>query len=158
MVEQIPMHAGREPERLESVADRSNLHIASREDVLEAAGRNARLDAILLRGDRRDQASERRDRRADRRPHATVDGRARTDRDEAGRDRDAAAGDRADLVALLQAQQGMILVIDKAKGIVMARRGCTPQEAFSLLSTAAQQNEITLAELAECLVADQGHG
>ena len=48
----------------------------------------------------------------------------------------------------------MVLVIDKAQGILMARRGCTPQEAFDLLSTSAEQNELTVDEMAECIVAD----
>ena len=55
---------------------------------------------------------------------------------------------------MLQANQGMVLVIDKAQGILMARRGCTPHEAFSLLSSAAQQNALTVGELAECLVTE----
>ena len=36
----------------------------------------------------------------------------------------------------------------------MARRGCSPKEAFSLLDTAAQQNGPTVAELSECIVAE----
>ena len=157
MADQIPIQA---ESRARAVLDRRRpvepAHRV-REDAVEAAGRDVRLDEILTRGDRRDQAAERRDRRADRRLRATVDGQARTDRDWAGRDRDAAAGDRADLVGLLRAKQGMVLVIDKAKGVLMARSGCTPHEAFSLLSTAAQQNEFTVDELAECIIADQDH-
>jgi hypothetical protein len=139
-------------------AEKSNLHLVSGEDAVEAADRDDHLDAILARGDIRDQAAERRDRRADRRPHTEGDDQASTDRNWAGRDRDAAAGDRADLVGLLHEQQGVVLVIDKAQGILMARRGCTPHEAFSLLSTAAQQNELTVDEMAECIVSDMDLG
>ena len=46
-------------------------------------------------------------------------------------------------------------VIEIAKGIVMARRGCTPDEAFALLSDAAQGYAMNVSELARCLVADQ---
>ena len=125
MAEQIPIRASVETEPRERTADTSKLHLVSGEDAIEA-GRDDHLDAILARGDIRDQAAERRDRRADRRPRATGDSQAHTDRDWAGRDRDAAAGDRADLVELLHAKQGMVLVIDKAQGILMARRGCSP--------------------------------
>ncbi len=72
---------------------------------MDLAAREDRLDAILARGDIRDQAAERRDRRADNRPLGG-DGQAGLDRDWAGRDRDAAAEDRADLVGLLHAQEG----------------------------------------------------
>ena len=153
MVEQTPIQASVETEPRERPADTSKLHLVSGEDAIEAV-RDDQLDAILARADIRDQAAERRDRRADRRPGAAEDGEAHTDRDWAGRDRDAAAGDRADLVDLLHAKQGMVLVIDKAQGILMARRGCSPKEAFSLLDTAAQQNGLTVAELSECIVAE----
>ena len=126
-------------------------------DAIEEADRDDQLDAILARGDIRDQAAERRDRRADRRTPGTgdnQDSQALADRDWAGRDRDAAAGDRADLAGLLREKQGMVLVIDKAQGILMARRGCTPQEAFTLLTTVAEQNELSVDEMAECIVAD----
>jgi hypothetical protein len=154
MVEPIFTHARAATELREPTVTMSKLHVVSGEDAIEAADRNNHLNAILARGDIRDQAVERRDRRADRRPRAAVDNQALTDRTWAGRDRDSAAADRADLVVLLQANQGMVLVIDKAQGILMARRGCSPQEAFSLLSTAAQQNELTVGELAECVVTE----
>ena len=103
MAERIPSQAGAATP-CESGADIPSLHIASGEDMLEAAGRDDRLDAILTRGDIRDQQAERRDRRADRRPHPTGDDQARIDRDWAGRDRDAAAIDRSDLIVLLHAR------------------------------------------------------
>jgi ANTAR domain len=154
MVEPILTQTRAETEPREPTVTTSKLHLVSGEDAIEAADRDDHLDAILARGDIRDQAAERRDRRADRRPCAAGDNQALTDRTWAGRDRDSAAADRADLVGLLQANQGMVLVIDKAQGILMARRGCTPQEAFSLLSTAAKHNELTVGELAECLVTE----
>ena len=154
MADQLPTQAWAGAERHEHIADPSKLHLVSEADAIEAADRDDHLNAILARGDIRDQAAERRDRRADRRPRVPGDSQASNDRDWAGRDRDAAAADRADLVGLLHAKQGMVLVIDKAQGILMARRGCTPEEAFSLLSTAAEQNELSVEELAECIVAD----
>ena len=154
MADQIPSQACAETEPRGRTADTSKLHLVSGADAIDAAGREVHLGAILARGDIRDQAAERRDRRADRRPRTAGDSQALTDRDWAGRDRDAAAADRADLVGLMHEQQGVVLVIDKAQGILMARRGCTPQEAFSLLSTAAEQNELTVDELAECIVAE----
>ena len=153
MAEQIPIQANPENEPRERTADTSQLHLVSGEDAIEA-GRDDQLDAILARGDIRDQAAERRDRRADRRPRAAGDSQAQVDREWAGRDRDAAACDRADLVELLHEKQGMVLVIDKARGILMARRGCSPKEAFSLLSNAARQNALTVEELTDCLVAE----
>jgi AmiR/NasT family two-component response regulator len=46
-------------------------------------------------------------------------------------------------------------VIDQAKGILVARNGCTSDEALTALTTAAQGNELTIDLIAECLVADQ---
>ena len=43
--------------------------------------------------------------------------------------------------------------IDEAKGILMARNRCTREEAFSALRTAATRNELSIDELAACLVA-----
>jgi hypothetical protein len=154
MVEPILTPTRAETGPRQRTASPSKLHLVSGEDAIEAADQDDQLNAILARGDVRDRAAERRDRRADRRLRTSGDGQALTDRNWAGRDRDAAAADRADLVVLLHATQGLVLVIDKARGILMARRGCTPHEAFSLLSTAAQQNELTVEELAECVVAD----
>ncbi len=159
MAEQILLQAGPETELFVPRADPTKLHLVSGRDAIEAAAPDARLDAILARGDIRDQAAERRDRRSEHRFPGRDRGHAGTDRDWAGRDRDSAAADRADIVGLLRAKQGIVLVIDKVQGILMARRGCTPDEAFSLLSDAAQQNELTADELtadelAECIVAE----
>ena len=67
MAEQILLQAGPETELLVPRADPSKLHLVSGKDAIEAASPDARLDAILARGDIRDQAAERRDRRAEHR-------------------------------------------------------------------------------------------
>ena len=77
------------------------LHVASQQDLADEQDRDARFDAILTRGDVRDQAAERRDRAAEERFPQPGDRQGWLDRDWAGRDRDAAAVDRADLLALL---------------------------------------------------------
>jgi hypothetical protein len=105
MVEQIPAQAGPVIDLRTSAAEPPSLHVASGDDAIDLAAREDRLEAILIRGDIRDQAAERRDRRAETRPLGG-DGQAGLDRDWAGRDRDLAAGDRADLVWLLHAQEG----------------------------------------------------
>jgi AmiR/NasT family two-component response regulator len=43
-------------------------------------------------------------------------------------------------------------VIDQAKGIVMARRGCTADEAFTHLAALSQQRNVKLRDLAAALV------
>ena len=48
-------------------------------------------------------------------------------------------------------------MIDQAAGILVARNGCTSEEALMALTTAAQGNELTLDEMAERLIADQDH-
>jgi AmiR/NasT family two-component response regulator len=67
---------------------------------------------------------------------------------------------RVALVELLrhaQQEQGRTSqsVIDQATDILVARNGCTRDEAFRDLRTAAAHNELTIDELAECLVADR---
>ena len=104
MAERIPTQAGPETELLGPQGDNSGLHIASREDAIEEAARDDRLNVILRRGDIRDQAAEGRDRQAVSRSHGWEGGAAGIDRDWAGRDRDLAAADRADLVWLLHEQ------------------------------------------------------
>ena len=86
-------------------SDDAALHVASREDATEARQRADRLVEILERGDARDRAAERRDRDADGR--GTWDSDASIDRDWSGRDRDLAAGDRADLIELLQPHESV---------------------------------------------------
>ena len=104
MAEQTPIQAGPESEQREPTADESTLHVATGEDETEAKRQGDLFDAILARGDLRDQAAERRDRRAEGR--APTSGEAGLDRIWSGMDRDSAAVDRAALVELLvRAQQ-----------------------------------------------------
>jgi ANTAR domain len=160
MVEPIPTQAGPEPERREPTTDVPSVHVASGEDETNAKRQGDLFDAILARGDLRDQAAERRDRRADGRAPTSGDSEAGLDRIWSGRDRDSAAIDRAALVELLlhaQQEKGRTpqSVIDEAKDILIARNGCTRNAAFLDLRAAAARNELTIDELAECLVADQ---
>jgi len=46
-------------------------------------------------------------------------------------------------------------VVDLAMSILSARRGCPPDEAFTLLIDAAAGYEMNVSDLARCLVADQ---
>jgi AmiR/NasT family two-component response regulator len=46
-------------------------------------------------------------------------------------------------------------VIEIAKAILVTRRGCAPDEAFGLLSEAARANDMSVSDLAECVVADR---
>ena len=46
-------------------------------------------------------------------------------------------------------------LIEVAKGIVMARRGCAPDEAFALLRDAARANDMSVSDLAERVVANR---
>lgn len=106
MVEQIPEQARPEPARREPTADEPSLHLASGEDETEGKRQGDLFDAILARGDLRDQAAERRDRLSDGRTRTSGDGQAGLDRICSRRDRDSAAMDRAALVELLvHAQQ-----------------------------------------------------
>ena len=45
-------------------------------------------------------------------------------------------------------------VIEQAKGIIMASRHCTPDEAFAILRTTSQNTNSKLRQLAEALVSD----
>ena len=46
-------------------------------------------------------------------------------------------------------------VIDQARDILVDRNGWSSDEALIALTTAARGSELTIDELAECLVADQ---
>ena len=105
MAEPIPTQVDSEEQRPGPEDGKTSLHVASREDAIEEAARDDRLDVILTRGDVRDQAAERRDRKAEGRSPALDDSPSGIDRDWAGRDRDLAAADRADLVGLLHEHQ-----------------------------------------------------
>ena len=54
--------------------------------------------------------------------------------------------------ARLAAKQETMPVIERAKGIIMAQRGCGPEEAFDLLRLASQRANIKLHVLAEQFV------
>lgn len=79
--------------------DPVELHVASDVDVVGELGRDERVEAVLTRGDLRDQAAARRDRAADTRVMIGP-GDGATDREWSARDRDLAAEDRADLLDL----------------------------------------------------------
>ena len=54
----------------------------------------------------------------------------------------------ARLAARLESQP----VIEQAKGILIARVGCTPEEAFGLLRTASQRTNVPIRDLARDIV------
>jgi ANTAR domain len=61
--------------------------------------------------------------------------------------------------ARLVAKQETMPVIEQAKGVIMAQRGCGPEEAFKLLRQASQRANIKLNALAAQIVehvADDG--
>lgn len=66
--------------------------------------------------------------------------------------------DGAQLVGQLREALSSRAVIDQAKGIVMAQRGCSAEEAFEVLSKVSQNRNIRLRVLAEQLVASVGGG
>lgn len=66
------------------------------------------------------------------------------------RDRLTALADNLDR-ALVSRQE-----IDEAKGIVIARRGCTPEEAFAYLSELSQRENVKLRDIAHRIVAQAG--
>jgi F0F1-type ATP synthase alpha subunit len=54
--------------------------------------------------------------------------------------------------ARLRARQETIAVIEQAKGILMARQGCGPDEAFELLRRASQRANVKVHVLAAQIV------
>lgn len=46
-------------------------------------------------------------------------------------------------------------VIEQAKGVLMAEQGCTPEEAFALLRTASQRENVKLRDIAQRIVEGQ---
>jgi AmiR/NasT family two-component response regulator len=48
-------------------------------------------------------------------------------------------------------------VIDQAKGILMAERGCTAEEAFALLSGASQRDNRKVRDIARAIVEHAQH-
>jgi response regulator NasT len=49
-------------------------------------------------------------------------------------------------------------VIDQAKGILMAERGCSPEEAFTMLSNASQRDNRKVRDIARALVDSASQG
>jgi AmiR/NasT family two-component response regulator len=54
--------------------------------------------------------------------------------------------------ARLQARLETQPVIDQAKGILIARKGCSPDEAFDILRRASQRSNVPVRELAAQIV------
>jgi len=55
--------------------------------------------------------------------------------------------------ARLQAQLASMPVIEQAKGIIMARQGCTEDQAFDALRRASQRENVKVRDLAATIVA-----
>jgi AmiR/NasT family two-component response regulator len=62
------------------------------------------------------------------------------------------------VIARLQARLESQPVIEQAKGILMARGGCGPEEAFDILRRASQRSNVPVRELAEEIVAQAASG
>ena len=75
---------------------------------------------------------------------------------QAGRSQRAVLHDSA--YARLEARLASLPVIEQAKGIVMGRTGCGPEEAFDLLSKASQRGNVPVRELAQAVVDRAGAG
>jgi hypothetical protein len=58
------------------------------------------------------------------------------------------------LFARLQAQLASMPVIEQAKGVLIAERGCDPDQAFDLLRRASQRSNVPVRELAAQIVAN----
>ena len=61
-----------------------------------------------------------------------------------------------DLAHQMQEAMASRSVIDMAKGILMAQNGCTPDEAFTMLSHASQRSNRKLRDLARAIVDTTG--
>jgi hypothetical protein len=83
---------------------------------------------------------------------AETNARARATRDQIRRGRAQREILHDSAFARLQAKMGTMPVIEQAKGIIMAQRGCGPEEAFDLLRQASQRSNIKVHQLAEQLV------
>jgi hypothetical protein len=53
------------------------------------------------------------------------------------------------------AERSPITVTKVARGILVARNGCSPDDALAALITAAEGNDLTVEEMAMCLVGHQ---
>ncbi|MGK5684182.1 GAF and ANTAR domain-containing protein [Actinoplanes sp. URMC 104] len=60
----------------------------------------------------------------------------------------------ATLAAQLQAAMHSRAVIEQAKGVIMAQRRCTPDEAFAYLTRASQDTNHKVRDVAAALIAD----
>jgi AmiR/NasT family two-component response regulator len=49
-------------------------------------------------------------------------------------------------------------VIDQAKGVLMAKHGCTPDEAFEMLTDASQRANVKVREIAARIVSTMQDG
>jgi hypothetical protein len=59
--------------------------------------------------------------------------------------------------ARLRAQLATMPVIEQAKGVLMAQRGCTEAEAFDLLRRASQRSNVPVRDLAARIVHNAQH-
>ena len=75
--------------------------------------------------------------------------RARATRDQIRRGRSQREILYDSALARLQAKMATMPVIEQAKGIIMAQRGCGPEEAFDLLRQVSQRTNVKVHELAE---------
>jgi hypothetical protein len=84
---------------------------------------------------------------------AEANARARATRDQIrqGRSRREVLHDSA--YGRLQAQLATMPVIEQAKGIIMAQRRCTPEEAFAVLRRVSQRTNVKVHVLAAQIVA-----
>jgi hypothetical protein len=78
--------------------------------------------------------------------------RARTIRDQVRQGRSRREKMRSSAFARPQAGLGCIPVMEQAKGIVMARQGCRPEEAFDLLCLVSQRTHVRVHVLAVQIV------
>nr|WP_319802109.1 GAF and ANTAR domain-containing protein [Actinoplanes cyaneus] len=65
--------------------------------------------------------------------------------------------DSVELTADLEQAMASRAVIEQAKGIVMADKGCTPDEAFRVLATISSRSNVKLREVAQRLVDQAQH-
>jgi hypothetical protein len=90
--------------------------------------------------------------RALRRMSEEARARARATREQVCRGRPRREILRDSAFARLQARLGTMPVIEQAKGIVMAQRGCGPEEAFDLLRRISQRTGVKVHVLAAQIV------
>lgn len=84
--------------------------------------------------------------------------RARATRDQILRGRSQREVPHGSALARLEAKHATMAVIEQAKGIIMAHRGCGPAEAFDLLRRASQRTNIKVYVLSAQIVAHVASG